>query len=67
MVPRLDGNNRTAALTSLLRTDQRIAALLDAIEAGKIARATLDPALSQKLLDQASAGLKERAAAILKH
>jgi hypothetical protein len=65
-VPHLTGNNRTAALTALLRTDQRVAALVDAIEAGKIDRSALDTSFSEKLLNHTSGRLKGRAAAILK-
>jgi putative membrane-bound dehydrogenase-like protein len=61
-LPHLAGQNRKLALQGLLRTDSRTEALLDAVEAGKVARDALDAAAVRSLRESKSETVRTRAA-----
>ena len=56
---------RAEATEVLLARPERVRALLDAVAAGTIARAELDPARKEQLLGHPNAGLKARAKEVL--
>ena len=64
-VPHLPPENRNLALDGLLRNEARVAALLDAIEAGKVDRAALDQARREKLLSHPDEKVRARAKIVL--
>jgi hypothetical protein len=65
-LPGLTEQNRNLALDGLLRNESRVAALLDAVEAGKVDKAWLGKERAEKLRNHPSAKLRERAAKLLR-
>jgi hypothetical protein len=64
--PDLTPDNRTLALTALLRDDSRTTALLNSIVANTIPAAALNESHRKRLLDHPSPVLRQRAAELLK-
>ncbi len=62
----LTGTNRTLALHGLTRTESRAVSLLDAVEAGRVAPASVDKAAIEALKKSKSERVRSRAAAIFK-
>ena len=60
-LPNLSDRGRTAVLTGMLRTDDRVAALLDAVAAGRVTAAQLGPERIATLKGRADAALRDRA------
>ena len=65
-LPGLAGRNRELALDALLRTEDRAATLLDAIEAGKVDPELLGDRRAEALTAHSSDKVRRRAAAVLK-
>jgi predicted ATPase len=65
-MPGLAEANRNAALDALLRSDARVAILLDVVEGGKVDPEQLGPARAEKLRKHANEKLAKRAAEVLK-
>jgi putative membrane-bound dehydrogenase-like protein len=59
-------NNRTLALDALVRTDARVAALLDAVERGTVRPALLNDAQRQKLHSLPNEALRTRAVKLVR-
>jgi hypothetical protein len=57
--------NRKLAVAALLRTDGRAAALVEALEAGKVTKAMLAPEHRQALLSHKDEALRLRATKLL--
>ena len=64
--PDLTPDNRTLALTALLRDDARTTALLDALAANTIPAAALNESNRKILLEHSNPTLRRRAAEVLK-
>jgi hypothetical protein len=64
-LPNLTARNRGLALDALLRTESRTAALLDAVERGRVDRSLVDDPHRQALRAVPNAALRSRAAKVL--
>jgi len=65
-LPGLTEENRNLALNGLLRDESRVAALLDAVEAGKVDKGWLGKERIEKLTSHPNAKLRERAGKLLR-
>jgi HEAT repeat protein len=61
----LSQGNRNLALDALIRDEQRISALLDAVQAGKVAADAIGAARAKRIKEHSNASVRQRAARLL--